>query len=167
MSPKDFLDYAARGYESNKRKWSIRLKKEGLTFSEDTYQNTILYVYNYLNKYIDNNLDKMSIEGFWYQAFLTNTKRDTKYAYNSKRDDDVDILKYLDDFQTDDKPILLEDIEGLKTLTPIELNLFLIYFLTDITYTELEELTGIKNVRYKINSIGKKIRECIKRKGLQ
>jgi hypothetical protein len=39
--------------------------------------------------------------------------------------------------------------------------------MTDTTYAELEELTGIKDIRYKIKSIGKKIRECIKRKGLQ
>lgn len=159
MSPKDFLDYAAREYESNKRKWSTRLKKEGLTFSEDDYQNTILNVYDYLNKHIDNKLDEMSIEGFYYKSFLINTKREKDYAYNSKRDDDLDVLKYLDDFPTDDKPILLEDIEGLKRLTPIELNLFLIYYLTDITYTELEELTEIKDARYKIKTIIKKIKK--------
>lgn len=158
MKPDDFLKYAGEHYEGIKKKWIGRLKKEGLVFSDDIYNDTILHIYYYLNKYINNKLDEMSIEGFWYQAFLTNTKRDTKYAYNSKRDDNVDILKYLNDFPTDDKPILLEDIEGLKTLTPIELNLFLIYYLTDITYTELEELTNIKDVRYKIKTIIKKIR---------
>lgn len=162
MKPDDFLKYAGEHYEGIKKKWIGRLKKEGLVFSDDIYNDTILHIYYYLNKYINNKLDEMSIEGFWYQAFLTNTKRDTKYAYNSKRDDNVDILKYLDDFQTDDKPILLEDIVGLKTLTPIELNLFLIYYLTDITYTELEELTNIKGVRYKIKTIIKKIRETKK-----
>lgn len=159
MSPKDFLDYAAREYESNKRKWSTRLKKEGLTFSEDDYQNTILNVYDYLNKHIDNKLDEMSIEGFFYKSFLINTKREKDYAYNSKRDDDLDVLKYLDDFPVEDRGLLLSDIEDkLKALTPIELNLFLIYYLTDITYTELEELTSIKDVRYKMKTIIKKIR---------
>lgn len=158
MLPNEFLKYSGEHYNELKKKWSTRLKKEGLTFSEDTYQNTILNVYDYLNKHIDNKLDEMSIEGFFYKSFLINTKREKDYAYNSKRDDDLDVLKYLDDFPTDDKPILLEDIEGLKTLTPIELNLFLIYYLTDITYTELEELTEIKDVRYKMKTIIKKIR---------
>ena len=158
MKPDDFLKYAGEHYEGIKKKWSGRLKKEGLTFSEDIYNDTILHIYDYLNKNIGNMLDETSIEGFFYKAFLTNTRREKDYAYNSKKDDDLDVLKYLDDFPVDDKPILLEDIEGLKRLTPIELNLFLIYYLTDITYTELEELTNIKDVRYKIKTIIKKIR---------
>ena len=161
MKADDFLTYSGQYYDTNKKKWAARLKKLGLAFSEDTYQNTILYVYDYLNKHIDNKLDEMSIEGFFYKSFLINTKREKDYAYNSKRDDDLDVLKYLDDFPVDDKPILLEDIEGLKTLTPIELNLFLIYYLTDITYTELEELTNIKDVRYKIKTIIKKIKKKV------
>lgn len=156
MSPKDFLDYAAREYESNKRKWSTRLKKEGLTFSEDTYNDTIIKVYEILQKHT---IEDNYIDGFWYKSFLTNIRREKDYAYNSKRDDDLDVLKYLDDFPVEDRGLLLSDIEDkLKALTPIELNLFLIYYLTDITYTELEELTEIKDVRYKIKTIIKKLR---------
>lgn len=158
MKADEFLKYSGEHYNDLKKKWSGRLKKEGLTFSEDIYNDSIVNTYNYLNKNMGNMLDETSIEGFFYKAFLINTKREKGYAYNSKRDDDLDVLKYLDDFPTDDKPILLEDIEGLKRLTPIELNLFLIYYLTDITYTELEELTEIKDVRYKIKTIIKKIR---------
>lgn len=163
MLPNEFLKYSGEHYNELKKKWSTRLKKEGLTFSEDTYQNTILNVYDYLNKHIDNKLDEMSIEGFFYKSFLINTKREKDYAYNSKRDDDLDVLKYLDDFPVEDRGLLLSDIEDkLKALTPIELNLFFIYYLTDITYTELEELTEIKDVRYKIKAIIKKIRGTIK-----
>lgn len=158
MKADEFLKYSGEHYNELKKKWSGRLKKEGLTFSEDIYNDSIINTYNYLNKNMGNMLDETSIEGFFYKAFLINTKREKEYAYNSKRDDDLDVLKYLDDFPTDDKPILLEDIEGLKRLTPIELNLFFIYYLTDITYTELEELTNIKDVRYKIKTIIKKIR---------
>lgn len=159
MSPKDFLDYAAREYESNKRKWSTRLKKEGLVFSEDTYNDTIIKVYEILQKHT---IEDNYIDGFWYKSFLTNIRREKDYAYNSKRDDDLDVLKYLDDFPVEDRGLLLSDIEDkLKALTPIELNLFLIYYLTDITYTELEELTNIKDVRYKIKTIIKKIKKKV------
>ena len=158
MLPNDFLQYVAKEYENTKRKWKTRLNKLCLTFNDDDYQNTILNVYDYLNKHIDNKLDELSIEGFWYKSFLTNTKRDTKYSYH-KRDDDIDVLEYLDNFPTDDKPILLEDIEGLKTLTEVERNLLLIYYLTDITYKELEELTEIKDMKYKLNCIIKKIKK--------
>ena len=161
MKPDDFLKYAGEHYEGIKKKWMGRLSKLGLQFSEDIYQNTILNVYDYLNKHIDNKLDEMSIEGFWYKSFLINTKREKDYAYNNKRDDDIDVLEYLDDFPVDDKPILLSDIEGFKILTEVEKNLLLIYYLTDITYKELEELTEIKDMKYKLNCIVKKIRKRV------
>ena len=155
MSPKNFLDYAAREYESNKKKWSGRLSKVGLQFSEDIYNDSILKVYDALSKH---EIEDINIEGFWYKSFVQNTKRDSKYSYH-KKDDSIDVLSYLDEFPVEDKPILLSDIEDkLKTLTPIELNLFLIYYLTDMTYTDMEDLTGIKNIRYKIRSIIKKIK---------
>lgn len=155
MKPDDFLKYAGEHYEGIKKKWSGRLKKEGLTFSEDIYNDSIIKVYEQLGKQ-DYTGD---IEAYWYKTFLTNTRREKDYAYNSKRDDDLDVLKYLDDFPVEDRGLLLSDIEDkLKALTPIELNLFLIYYLTDITYTELEELTEIKDVRYKMKTIIKKIR---------
>jgi hypothetical protein len=152
MKPDDFLKYAGEHYEGIKKKWIGRLSKLGLKFSEDIFNDSIIKVYEHIGEY------EGDIEAYWYKTFLTNTRREKDYAYNSKRDDDLDVLKYLDDFPVEDKPILLEDIEGLKRLTPIELNLFLIYYLTDITYTELEELTNIKDMRYKIKTIIKKIR---------
>lgn len=163
MTADDFLAFSERHYEELKKKWANRLKKAELTFSEDIYNDSILKVYEQIKKkeYIGD------IEAYWYQAFLINTKRDTKYAYH-KKDDSIDVLKYLDEFPTDDKPLLLEDIQDILQSMEDNKNfhLFLIYYMTDTTYAELEELTGIKNVRYKVKSIGKKIREHIKRKGL-
>lgn len=153
MKPDDFLKYAGEHYEGIKKKWMGRLSKLGLKFSEDIFNDSIIKVYEHMEEYDGD------IEGYWYKTFLTNTRREKDYAYNSKRDDDVDVLKYLDDFPVEDRGLLLSDIEyKLQALTPIELNLFLIYYLTDITYTELEELTNIKDVRYKIKTIIKKIR---------
>lgn len=164
MKADDFLTYSGQYYDTNKKKWAARLKKLGYQFSEDIYNDTILKVYDYLSK-IEKDMD---IEAFWYQAFLTNTKREAKYYYHN-RDDSIDVLKYLDEFPTDDKPLLLEDIQDVLQSMEDNKNfhLFFIYYMTDTTYAELEELTGVKDIRYKIKSIGKKIRECIKRKGLQ
>lgn len=164
MKADDFLTYSGQYYDTNKKKWAARLKKLGYQFSEDIYNDTILKVYEYLSK-IEKDID---MEAFWYQAFLINTKREAKYYYHN-RDDSIDVLKYLDEFPTDDKPLLLEEIQDILQSMEDNKNfhLFLIYYMTDTTYAELEELTGIKNVRYKINSICKKIKECIKRKGLQ
>lgn len=155
MLANDFLKYAGEHYNEIKKKWSVRLNKLGLTFSEDIYNDTILKVYDHINKEEYNG----DIESYFYKSFLQNTKRDTKYSYH-KKDDTIDVLQYLDEFPTDDRPILLEDIkEVLKSLTDIELNIFLMYFLTDITFSELQELTGIKDLRYKIQKIIKKLRK--------
>lgn len=162
MKANEFLEYAGTNYESLKKKWSTRLKKEGLSFSEDTSQNTILKICDYLDKHEDNKLDKNSIEGFWYKAFLTNTKRDGQYHYH-KRDDSIDVIEYLSEVPADEPLILLEDIEeGINSLTEVEKYLFLIYYLTDVSYPQLEELTGIKDIRYQLKKIIKKIRkQCL------
>lgn len=155
MSPNEFLKYSGEHYEEFKKKWSGRLKKGGLIFSEDIFNDSILKVYDALTKH---EVDEINTEAYWYKTFLINTKRDTKYSYH-KKDDSIDVLSYLDDFPVEDRGLLLSDIEDkLKALTPIELNLFIIYHLTDITYAELEELTEIKDVKYKINKILKKIK---------
>ena len=157
MKRHEFLKYVDEHYDGNKKKWSARLKKQGLQFSEDIFQDTIWKIYDHIEDYTGD------IESYWYKAFLTNIKRDAQYAYH-KRDDSIDVLKYLDEFPNEDPPILLDDIsEDLKALDIKELYLLLIYHLTNTSYSQLEELTGIKDVRYKLNKIVKKIRD--KRKG--
>lgn len=158
MTKEDFLIYAGENYNSIKKKWTTRLKKQGLSFSEDIFQESIIKVHSYLSEkpYTGD------VESYWWQTFINNSRREKDYAYNSKKDDTIEVLQYLDNFPTEDKPILLQDIEeGLKLLTDMEKNLLLIYYLTDITYTELEELTGIKDVRYKLKGILKKVRKKI------
>ena len=156
MTADEFLEYAGKHYKDIKKKWTTRLKKQGLSFSEDIFQDTILKVYSHIEEYKGTDID-----GYWYKSFLQNTRRDGDYSYH-KRDDSVEVLQYLDNFPTEDKPILLQDIEeGLNVLTELEKNLLLMYYLTDITYTELEELTGIKDVGYKLKGILKKVRKKI------
>ena len=156
MRAAEFLAYSGEHYEENKKKWTTRLKKQGYQFNEDIYNDTIIKVYDHIDEYTGD------IESYWYKAFLQNIKRDTKYSIH-KKDDTIDVLKYLDKFPNEDPPILLDDVkEGLKPLTDIEKNLILLYYLTDMSYIELEDLTDIKNVRHKIKSIIKKIRGLLK-----
>ena len=152
MSKETFLNYIGKNYDGLKKKYKIRLNKLGLQFSEDIFHDTIIKATEHMDKYDGDP------EAYFYQSFLTNTRRDGKYAYH-KKDDDIDVLKYLDEFPNEDRPILLEDIEErFKTLTEVEKHIFLIYYLTEITYIELEELTGIKDLRYQMKKIIKKIK---------
>lgn len=156
MTAEDYLQYSGKVYKTNIKKWGARLKKEGLTFSEDIYNSTIIKVFEYLSTH---EIEDDKIEGFWYKAFLQNTKRDTKYSYH-KKDDSIDVLKYLDEFPADDKPILLEDIkEGLKGITEIDFHILLMHYILHMTYTEIEELTNLKDIRYRVQKIIKKIKK--------
>ena len=158
MKAKAFLEYSGKHYEENKKKWAARLKKQGLKFDEDIYQDTIIKVYSHIN---DDKEYNGNMDAYWYQAFINNIRRDSKYSYH-KKDDSIDVLKYLDEFPVEDRPILLEDIkDSLKQLTDIELHIFLLYFLTDFTFFQIEELTGIKDARYKVQQILKKLRKNI------
>lgn len=156
MKANEFLKFSGEHYNEMRSKWSARLKKQGLRFSEDTFQDTILKVYDVLQKH---EIADNDIEGFWYKSFLINTKRDMEYSCNSKRDSDIDPIDYLKDFPAEDRGIMLCDVEDkIKSLNEIDKHLLLIYYLTDITYEELEELTGIKDIRYKLKKIIKKLR---------
>ena len=158
MTADEFLKYSGEHYNDIKKKWKARCKKNNVQYSDDIFQESIIKVYSHL-------LEKPytgDVESYWWQTFINNSRREKDYAYNSKKDDTIEVLQYLDNFPTEDKPILLQDIEeGLKLLTDMEKNLLLMYYLTDITYTELEELTGIKDARYKLKGILKKVRKKI------
>lgn len=155
MDGTTFLQYAGEHYKELKNKWTTRLKKHNFKFSDDIYNTTIIKVYDHIQKEGYHG----DIEPYFYKSFLQNTKREIEYSYN-KKDDSIDVLKYLDEFPTDDKPILLEDIkEKLQKLTDIEFHIFLIYYLTDFTYSEIEQLTDIKDIRYKIKTIFNKIKK--------
>ncbi len=156
MNATEFLNYSGEHYNEVKKKWSTRFKKQGISFDEDIFQDTIIHIYNILEK---REVEDTKIENYWYQSFLINTKRDNKYSRH-KRDDDIDVYVYLDEFPVEDRGILLSDIEDkLKSLNDIEKHLIYIYYLTDITIKELEELTNIKDLRYKIRGIIKKIKK--------
>ena len=162
MSGEEFLTYAGHQYLTNKKKWSYRLSKMGLKFSEDIYNDTILKVYNHIQNGYDGD-----IESYWYKSFVLNTKRECEYAYH-KRDDSVDILQYLDNFPTDDKPILLQDIQDILKdhNNKIDFHLMVLYYLTDLTFKEIEDLTEVKDARYKVRGIIKLVKDKIKERGL-
>lgn len=161
MTANEYITYVGEHYEEMKNKCKSRLSKRNLIFSEDIFQDTLLKIYDNLEKYKDNKLDISSIESFWWQSFLNNTKRDTKYSCN-KRDDSIDVLEYLDNFPNEDI-ILLQDLrEGILEISDRHIHLFLMYYLTDMTYTEIENLTDVKDVRYKIKTVIKKIKGKVK-----
>lgn len=150
MKTQEFLTYAGERYETNKRKWKERLKKIGYKFSDDIYNDSIIKVYDKLNEN-EHLQDIQDMESYWYMSFLNNTKRETTYIRNTKKDDTIDVYAYLDTIP--DEPPSVYEFKKDKGLSIQDTHLFLIYNLTDITYKELQELTNTKDIKYKIKMI--------------
>lgn len=149
MNGDEFLEYAGMRYEVNRKKWKTRLSKMGLSFDEDIYQDTLLKLYDHFNEYPYTG----DVDGYWYQAFVNNIRRDARYSYH-KRDDDVDVLKYLDEQPYEPPKVYTELFKNLSQYEDdIDYHLFRIYHLGNMGYKEIEDLTGVKDVRNKIRRI--------------
>ena len=158
QSAQNFLELSGKLYQQNKVKWKNLLKKVGLTFDEDTYNDTIIKVYDHLmkNEYIPDD-----IVGYWYKSFLNNLKRGKQYTYISKKED-VDILELLKNTPTpiDNShlyyPTIRLLLKAVKDNYPIEdYHLFKHYYLSPkTTYEDLSSLVGY-NVKIKLNNIKK------------
>lgn len=136
-------------YEGNRVKWGSLLKKQGIKFSDDIYNDSILKTYDAILKKEVSDKDYI---GYWYRTFLNNSKRDLKYSYHN-RDEDTDVFEYLKEFpyeeyndKTDTIITVLKQVRDSST--PRGFHLFLMYYLLpDMTYEELKNITGISDVK--------------------
>ena len=145
---REFLDLTARYYEQHREKWEHLLNKIGLSFDEDIYNDTIIKVYDKLMKEEDIETTEDEVIAYWYQSFVNNIKRDKKYAHNSKKDDKdvIELLRYKE-YIIDATHLyyptirmLLEKIQG--EFDDSDFHLFKMYYLSDCTYDELNEIVG-------------------------
>ena len=87
----DFLKRSGELYDINKNKWKQLLKKQGLKFSEDIYNDSILKTYNAIIKRETDTTDFLS---YWCKCFFINSKRETMYLRNKVMDVDISDLLY-------------------------------------------------------------------------
>lgn len=145
----EFIRMVGLVYEGNKKKWYSLLKKQSVQFNEDIYNDSILKTYDAILKKEVADKDYM---GYWYRTFLNNSKRDLKYSYHN-RDYDVDVIEYLKEFPYEEYKDRTDTIiEVLKKVrdnsTPRGFHLFLMYYLIPkMTYEELNNITGIADVK--------------------
>lgn len=141
-------------YEKNKVKWTGLLKSVGLQFDEDIYNDTIIKVYE---KIVEDTVDKTDDEiiAYWYKSFVNNIKREKQYTYNSKRED-IDVIDLLknEEYIITKQHISYSTIRFLLNKIKEEYNekdyhLFKMYYLTDITFDELNDIVG-SDVKSKI-----------------
>lgn len=163
---REFLDLSARMYEQNRIKWEHLLSSIGLKFDEDIYNDTIIKIYDKLMNEEDITTTEDEVIAYWYQSFVNNIRREKKYSRNSKRDDSdvIDLLKdkeYIVDATHLYYPtirMLLEKIKG--EYDENEFHLFKLYYLTEHTYEEINEIVGY-NAKGKINKMRKWLKENV------
>lgn len=152
-----FMTTAGLLYEGNRVKWKSMLKKQGLKFNDDIFNDSIIKTYDAILK---KEIDKDYV-GYWYRTFLNNTRRDTKYAYHN-RDEDVDVFEYMSSMPYEEYNDRTGDVEKIVcTLSDKELILMRMHYELKIPYEVIEEMTGVKDVR----RIMKKILDRVGKQG--
>lgn len=140
---KDFLNISGELYITNKKKWKQSLKKLDLEFDEDIYNDTIIKVYENILEGEDTEGD---VIGYWFQSFINNLRRDKHYSVNSKKED-VDVIDLLENEEyipyNDNSSSIKEILHKVKLNNDIQTyHLFKIYYLTDITFEDLNKIAG-------------------------
>lgn len=163
---REFLDLSARMYEQNKDKWEHLLKSIGLSFDEDIYNDTIIKIYDKLVNEEDIEKTEDEIIAYWYQSFVTNIKRDKKYARNAKKDD-RDVIELLKDKEYlvgashlyyPTIRLLLEKVKGEFEETDFQA--FKMYYLGGYTFEQVEDAVG-HNAKAKIIKMRKWLKENV------
>lgn len=99
--------------------------------------------------------------GYWFQSFLNNTMRDEKYARNKIVDDEdvFDILKGKEDkenevnlYYSTISSILLKVRKKFDRKT---FEVYRMYLLCDMSYEQLNILTGMNDCKLRINKVRK------------
>ena len=160
---KEFLEQSGRLYETNKRKWKTLLKDKGLEFSEDIYNDSIVKTYEaILKKEVDG--DYM---GYWYTTFLNNSKRDVKYSYHKREDVDVfDVLKEKE-YEESNVNLYYSTISVIlskvkKQFDRKTFEVYRMYLLCNMSYEQLNSLTGLHDCKERISKVRKWINDKIK-----
>ena len=140
---KDFLKISGDLYLSNKKKWKQMLKKLDLEFDEDIYNDTIIKVYENILQGEDTEGD---IIGYWYKSLVNNHRRNKQYSVNCKKED-VDVIDLLQEKEyipyNDNQPIIKEILHRVRQHYDLHsYHLFKIYYLTNITFEDLNKIAG-------------------------
>ena len=161
---KEFLEQSGRLYETNKKKWKSHLKDKGLVFSEDIYNDSIVKTYEaILKKEVD-----ADYIGYWYTTFLNNTKRQTQYSHTKKKED-IDPFEVLKEKEYEESNINLYYSTISVILSKVKdkfdrktFEVYRMYLLCNMSYEQLNSLTGLHDCKERISKVRKWINDKIK-----
>lgn len=164
---KRFINYINDHYQELYNRFQAFCNDKNYTFDPDIFQDTILKCYQLIDKqgYMKDTTDK-GIENYFFMSFKQNLQRESQYARNQKRDDNVVNItgaysEYLNSLLTQKEKLksdLYKDFATLYLLSKAEEHFdyehFYLFrlktFDKTMTYQKLQEKTQIKGVRQKV-----------------
>lgn len=155
---KEFLELSGRLYTTNKEKW----KKMVDGFDEDVYNDTILKVYDSILKGADTQGD---LNGYWFKSFKNNLNRNKDYSHKKKRDE-TDVIELLKDKEYEENNVNLYYSTISDILLKVKhkfdrktFEVFRMYLLCDMSYEQLNSITGLCDCKERISKVKKWINE--------
>lgn len=155
---KEFLELSGKLYTTNKNKWKTMV--DG--FDEDIYNDTIIKVYESILKGADTQGD---LNGYWFKSFKNNLNRNKDYSHKKKRDD-TDVIELLKDKEYEENNVNLYYSTISDILLKVKhkfdrktFEVFRMYLLCDMSYEQLNSITGLCDCKERISRVKKWINE--------
>lgn len=163
-----FLKFANEHYDDYKKKWAKYLYDKQVDFDEDVFSDTILKVYDYIEKNGINDTTYSGLANYWFKSFNTNIKREKQYSRNVNRDKNIDATEELskemngeDELKLKIRRHVFEDWSIVYILRLVEDNFdsisfhcFRLYYILDkMTYSKLREITKVPDSKKRVVTI--------------
>lgn len=173
-----FINYINDNYQELYNSFLAFCNNKSYKFDPDIFQDTIIKCYNLIDKqgYLKDKTEQ-GIKNYFFMAFKQNILRESQYARNLKRDNNIINLssaneRYQNSKLTQEEKLksdLYKDFATLYLLKQVEDNfdaehfyLFRLKTFTNMTYAKLAEKTGIKGVRQKVVDVKNWLKNNVK-----
>lgn len=174
-----WLNVVSDNYEYIKEGFRMSCQKEMTDFDEDIFHDTILNCYKSIQTRGLTDLTEQGMKNYLFKAFKINTKRETLYMRNARRDNsisDTDVMSVyerngLGEETTEEKirKQLLNDYSVVYILHRVEENFDTISFycfrlkwlMPKMTYQKLREVTKVKDCKKRCIDIMKWLKENV------
>ena len=178
-----FINYINDNYQELYNSFLAFCNNKSYKFDPDIFQDTIIKCYNLIDKqgYLKDKTEQ-GIKNYFFMAFKQNILRESQYARNQKRDNNIINLSsaneaYQSSKLTQEEKLksdLYKDFATLYLLKQVEDNfdaehfyLFRLKTFTNMTYAKLAEHTGIKGVRQKVVNVKNFLKNNIKQEDIR
>jgi RNA polymerase sigma factor (sigma-70 family) len=178
-----FINYINDHYNELYNSFLAFCNDKNYKFDADIFQDTIIKCYNLIDKqgYMKYKTEQ-GIKNYFFMSFKQNILRESQYARNQKRDNNIINLSsaneaYQNSKLTQEEKLksdLYKDFATLYLLKQVEDNfdaehfyLFRLKTFTNMTYAKLAEKTGIKGVRQKVVNVKNFLKNNVKQEDIR